>query len=90
MPAADLTRPSSPSPASVTPRCKGYDNPSFCIIPASIRVACIITEVSEDFIERTRSLKFSDLKIFINSMAENTIPFGVFPNRVIIRSDREP
>ena len=90
IPSADLILPSSPSPASVTPRCKGYLCPPACIIVTRISVASIITCELDDFIESTRLLKSSDSKILINSIADSAMPRGVLPYLVIMRSDSEP
>ena len=53
MPRADLTLPSSPSPASVTPKCKGKAMFSSAMRATSKRYACTITWGLEDFIDTT-------------------------------------
>ena len=79
MPKADFIRPSSPSPASVTPRCRGNDIPSCSITATSKRTVFTITTVLEALIEITTSVKCSATQIRRNSIQDSTIPSGVSP-----------
>ncbi len=79
MPTALFILPSSPSPASVTPRCRGKAIPSFSISLTSSRTVRTITTVLLAFIEITTLLKFSFTQIRRNSIHDSTIPAGVSP-----------
>ncbi|OGX40674.1 MAG: hypothetical protein A3C53_00160 [Omnitrophica WOR_2 bacterium RIFCSPHIGHO2_02_FULL_68_15] len=56
IPIADLMRASSPPPASVTPRCRGYGGcPRSASVATSRRLACSITVGFDAFIEKMMS-----------------------------------
>ena len=90
IPTALLMRPSSPSPASVTPRCKGYCMSSLSIVSTSKRTDCTITTVLLDLMEITTLSNCCFLQIRRNSMQLSTMPSGVSPYRFRILSDSDP
>ena len=90
MPIALLIRPSSLSPASVTPKWSGTAKPSASSRAANRRTACVITMRLELFIDTTTSVKRAFLQIRRYSSALSTIPSGVLPYRSTILRDREP
>ena len=90
IPTALFILPSSPSPASVTPRCMGYDMFSFSMLTESSRTDFTIITVFEALMLITTLWKSCLLKIRRNSMQLSTIPSGVSPYLDIIRSDKEP
>ena len=79
MPTALLMRPSSPSPASVTPRCRGKSIFSRRMASTNRRTLCTITTVFEALIEITTSSKCTLAQTRRNSMQLSTMPAGVSP-----------
>ena len=90
IPTADFTRPSSPSPASVTPRCNGNCIPSCSIATTNRRIVSTIITVFDALIEITTLRKFCATHTRRNSIADSTMPAGVSPYRLMMRSDNEP
>ena len=90
MPTALLTRPSSPSPASVTPRCRGKCMSSRSIASTRRRTERTITTVLLALMLSTTSWKSSFRHTRRNSMHDSTIPSGVSPKRDMIRSESDP
>ena len=64
--------------------------PSSAMRTAARRYASIITFGLDDFIESTRSRKFSASQMRTNSSAASTMPAGVSPKRRSVRSASEP
>ena len=79
IPTALFILPSSPSPASVTPKCSGNAIPSFSISFTSSLTVRTITTVLLAFIDMTTFLNCSFTQIRRNSMHDSTIPSGVSP-----------
>ena len=79
MPTADFTRASSPSPASVTPKCNGNAMPSLAMASTSRRTVVVITTTFEALMLITTSLKPSATQMRRNSIALSTMPAGVSP-----------
>ena len=79
MPTADFRRPSSPSPASVTPRWSGKVMPSASIALHSRRTLSTITTVFEALMLTTTFIKCSRMHTRKNSMHDSTMPSGVSP-----------
>ncbi len=79
MPKADFIRPSSPSPASVTPKWIGKFIFSLSMVSTNNLTDCTITTVLEAFIEITTCLKSSATQIRKNSIQDSTMPAGVSP-----------
>ena len=90
IPTALFIRPSSPSPASVTPRWSGYCIPSLSISATRRRTERTITTVLDDLMEMTMSWKSYLRKMRRNSIQLSTMPSGVSPYRLRIRSERLP
>ena len=74
IPAVAFTKPAGGGPASVTPRCNGYDTAS-----ASKRYACTISGTLLAFTEILMRSKSTSLKYAISCNADSTIASAVRP-----------
>ncbi len=90
MPTALRTLPSSPSPASVTPRCRGKCMPSRSMACTRRRTERTITTVLLALTLSTTSRKPALRHTRRNSMHDSTMPCGVSPKRDMMRSESDP